>query len=511
MIYITARFHGGGPFACPVGGWTMQRWSGLGRTMDLIGRWARDRRGNVAMILALGLPILVVLGGAAVDMNRQITARNHAQGAADAAALSASSSRQLDRSRLHDVATDYLDANLNLDLLQGAPDIEVGLETDTRVRIDLAGSVNTVFLGLIGINQLPVKVTSTAERGTVEEIELVLVLDNTWSMEATDEFGVKRINALKSAAGSLVDGLLETEDGTVRIGVVPYADYVTVGTQYRGASWLDVPADRTIQHAAGSWTEQTRRECTYGPWKRCTRYVDGLAETYDCRDEVCRDVPLEQPRVHSYPARTSYERWYGCVGSPRNGNARLSDNPSSKYPGFLSDQDRCPRPLTRLTERRATVIAALNGMVTQTGGHRPRTYIPGGLLWAINVLSPTHPFDDGQVYDPDNRNPRKIMVLMTDGENTMRYNPSNGRHENNDHPPHLAQTDRDTAALCTYAKGLNIEVYTVAMAVDDADAVKMLRDCATDAEKAFEARDSAGLAGAFADIGASIYRVRLVD
>jgi len=64
--------------------------AGWGRNLKgFAGRFARARRGNVAMIFALSLPplILMTLGG--VDIHRASTVRVNLQDALDAAALAA--------------------------------------------------------------------------------------------------------------------------------------------------------------------------------------------------------------------------------------------------------------------------------------------------------------------------------------------------------------------------------------------------------------------------------------
>ena len=105
------------------------------------------------------------------------------------------------------------------------------------------------------------------------------------------------------------------------------------------------------------------------------------------------------------------------------------------------------------------------------------------------------------------------MVLMTYGVNTMTYRPNGtryGQHISTTAPGQIKQTNDDVTAICNYAKSQNIEIYTVALGVEDDASTSMLRGCASQADYFFNASDNAALAEAFDAIAASINRVRLV-
>ena len=96
---------------------------------------------------------------------------------------------------------------------------------------------------LIGVTRMPFSVSAVAVRETQGSVEVAMVLDNTWSMSMSDSSGVKKIDALKSAATNLTTKLKTSGKDQVKIGLVPYADYVNVGTNNRTRSWVSVPAD----------------------------------------------------------------------------------------------------------------------------------------------------------------------------------------------------------------------------------------------------------------------------
>lgn len=497
----------------------------------LLGGFRSDRRGNVAIIAGIVFLVLIVIGGGAIDLNRAYTARTQGQDAIDLAGVAAASTRHVDPAVLEQVARDYLAANAEIDLLEADPEITVTIETASRLDMSLKGSVRTFFMGLVGIDSLPVEVSTAVERGAVDRVELALVLDNTWSMVETDAAGVRKIDALKSAARGLVDALMTREDESVKVGVVPYADYVNIGLSRRNAAWLDVPPDSstttTTNHPEVARTcekRTTRQTCTNGAPQTCTRPgKDGVPENYNCTPRTCttNTVPEYEVCTTGTPARTTstttYVKWHGCVGSRRQGTSRLNDTGTQKYPGIMTSRTsadttpNCLTEITPLTDRKTTVTSALTAMIINRGSYQPSTYIPGGAIWGVNMLSPTAPLDEAAAYQDTNRNPRKIMVLMTDGANTMRFNAGDGTHSDTTNAAQLMATNNDTAAICTYAKSKGIEIYTVALAVNSTAARSLLEGCASSDDHYFDARDSRTLARAFADIAASIYRVRIVE
>lgn len=470
------------------------------------------------MIFALALPVLVMMVGGGIDFYRAYAARQSSQGSVDAAVLAAAASREEQLAGLERVAESFLNQNLDYRYLNREIETEVDQPVPAHLRLRFTGTVTPIFLGIIGVRELPVVVTATATRGTADKVELALVLDNTWSMSATDGTSTTRIAALKSASRLLVDELMQRNDGKVRIGVVPYGDYVNVGVANRSQPWVSVPADYQTTSARVCTKRTTeQRNCRRSPTPRtCTTVVDGISRTRDCTPQICDTVTVPEYETCSGGGTTRY-RWYGCVGSRFEGQLRLNDErPEKTYPGLLSPSQNCLTPITPLTDQKTTVVSAIQSLVVNVGGYQPQTYIPSGLIWGVNVLSPSAPMTEGAAYHSENRNPRKIMVLMTDGENTLRFEPSNGRHiapssSGTSGAQQLRATNDDTTAICAYAKAQKIEVFTVALGVASSQARNMLEDCATGSDHYFDARDTTALRAAFSSIARSINKVRLVE
>jgi len=494
-----------------------------------LARFAASTRGNVAIIFALALPIVGLILGFGIDLSRHQGARNSAQNAVDAAILAAASSSAREVDALKAVVNTYLEANSDSGLKDVLPGytITVTQLSTTQVKVSLSGSIQTYFGGLFGMGSMPINVESVAERGGADGVELVMVLDNTWSMSASAG-GVSRINALKSSARILTEALMTEDVENVRIGIVPYAEYVNVGTANRSASWVSVPSDysTTWNPPARVCTQVpvTQTTCTGGVLGTCTRLRDGIPETYSCwtTPPTCVTTPVSPPRTREQctgggnPVTTHY-RWYGCVYSRHTGTLRLNNSrPDVAYRGFLGTSQNCLNPILTLTDQKQTVLNSINGLIINVGGYRPETHIPSGLIWGVNVLSPTQPFTEAQPYSEGNRAPRKILVLMTDGENTLRFNPGDGRHLTLSGNAATADaqkraTNKDTTDICIYAKSQGIEIFTVALSVNQATARTMLQNCASSANHYFDATDSQSLEQSFADIAASINAIRLVE
>lgn len=474
-------------------------------------RAGRDTSGVTAMLFAIcAVPVLLVVG-AGVDFSRVSAARTAAQSAADAAALAAASSKLDVEAAMRLVADNHANANLRETNASGSKITEFAYNGTTReVRLKITGSVKSTFMALAGWQTLPYEAEAKAVRGLNGTTELVLVLDNTWSMAGD------KLVALKAAAEDLVVQLRQDPNADVKIGVVPYADYVNVGVNNRNSGWVDVPADYSTTSARTCTTLTTRQTCTRGAARTCTRVVDGRSETYDCTPSTCTTQTVP-PYESCSGGNTTWYRWYGCVGSRRAGNLRLNDTtPSERYPGYLATSQNCLNPIVPLTSNQATVISAIRGMVVNIGGYRPSTYIPAGLIWGVNVLSPTAPFSEGAAYDPTNRRPRKVMVLMTDGENTLVFRSADGRHiapsgNATAQAAQLKQTYDDMNDICTYAKSKQIEVFTVAFDITDTTAISAMRNCASSSAHYFDAKDRQGLADAFKAIALSLQNVRITQ
>jgi Flp pilus assembly protein TadG len=477
-----------------------------------------DRSGNYGVVVAIAALPLLLSVGLATDYSRHVAAHRHLQELADGASLALASSKETNKTKLQEMADKFIISNRSGTRLENVRIASLKAGNDW-VDLKLQGDIPTTFMNLANIQTLDVRASALAERAVTGSVEVALVLDNTDSMNVDNKIG-----ALKEAADNLVEELFDAEDAEVRIGLVPYAEQINVGMHNRKASWISVPENYTTKKTTttgGYWYQPKKRTDECKRWREAgSRMVekDGVwvEERWgrSCAEWVMAEEGPKKWVPKKTKTTTMHYQWHGCIGARISGSKLVLDDqsPSVKYPGLLStggaNRRKCLTEILPLTDKENIVRKAVKDMITSRPGYTPQTYIPGGVIWGLNLLSPTAPLDEGAAYDLANRKPRKVMVVMTDGLNTRRVNMSNG-----DYAPANAlqrlQTNADTKTVCDYAKAQKIEIFTVAFKVDDPVAKAMLLDCATSSGHYYDASDPDKLLAAFAGIGQSLRQVRL--
>ncbi len=342
---------------------------------------------------------------------------------------------------------------------------------------------------IFGNRDLEVTVTAEAEIAD-NPVEIALVLDNTGSMEGD------KLAALNTAAKDLIDKAFETPgaDQNVKISIVPFAEYVNVGQANRNAPWMSVGLD-------GSSTQNVCEDiepATVVPG-RCqdvdVNYDDDGKKKKKKKNQC--DYTYGPP-VNQCSDVTTTTAWNGCAGSRAYPLNVQDGSYSSKVPGVLDVS--CHGEITPLTNQKDTAKTAIDAMWASGN-----TYLPAGLIWGLATLSSEAPYNQAQTAVNGNK-VRKIMVLMTDGENTI--SPSgaaDGRHDATD----TAQANMYTSELCTNIKAAKVEIYTVAFEVNDPTIKQILEDCASASNKYFDAANASDLSVAFEKIAADFAPLRL--
>ncbi len=198
------------------------------------GFW-KNTNGNISIMLGLAMVPVMLGAGAAIDFGRASYARTVLQGAADAAAIAGATSKDKSVAKLQAIVEEYLAANNAGQAVQYMTKIVQNTDSKTGTyNVIVEGSLPTSFMAVAGIKTIDVGVRSQVNIGT-QTLEIALVLDNTGSMAGS------KIANLKTSAISLVD-IVEKEtsgNGDTKIAVVPFAEYVNVGTSVGSPSWLD--------------------------------------------------------------------------------------------------------------------------------------------------------------------------------------------------------------------------------------------------------------------------------
>ncbi|MCX7356859.1 MAG: pilus assembly protein [Alphaproteobacteria bacterium] len=204
----------------------------------------------------------------------------------------------------------------------------------------------------------------------------------------------------------------------------------------------------------------------------------------------------------------------------------------------------CPTPIVPLTSDEGVVQTNIAAMRHWSGGG---TNQAEGLAWGWRVLSPGAPFTEGEPFNSARDNVRKVIVLMSDGENTnvgsdvvmssdySAYNhlglwrdyasggllnqliggilrgilPPQYRRNINSSSSYVTYVNNREAALCTNIKNAGIEIYTVIFRETDQATENLMRNCATSTSHFYRANNAAELARAFDAIGTGIGALRL--
>lgn len=201
---------------------------------DFAGRLAGETRGNVAMLFALSVPVLILMTVGGVDIHRASTVRVNLQDALDAAALAAARSPYVDNVDIQRVGMAALKANLkaypNITLREA--DTTFVLQDEVVVadsKVDVKTLVANIFLppyGKFMDDYLPVGAHSEVDRSS-RNLEVALVVDITGSMAG------ERITALKTAAKELVDIVVQPLQTPYysKMALVPYSMAVNLGSR----------------------------------------------------------------------------------------------------------------------------------------------------------------------------------------------------------------------------------------------------------------------------------------
>ncbi len=455
----------------------------------MFSRFKANCTGNVSIMLALSVVPIFVGAGAAIDFVQVNHVQTVLQGAADAAVIAGAASKKTDVGELKVIVEDYLAANGAQDVMSQVDSIVPLLDPVKRTfSVQIKGKRRTSLMHLVGINTVDVGAYSETNLGG-DGLEVAMVLDVTGSMNAEG-----RLPALKTAASAFIDTMMDAEaaGAYVRVGVVPFAEYVNVGLGARNEPWMNVPPDttKTENQCWNTYPSAVSSNC------RIESYiadVDGVPTPtttnvcdwdYGAPEPVCKDVDVTA-------------KWFGCVGSRNDPLDENIGTPSSPYPG-LQNTD-CNAEIATLTNDETKLKNTISNLVGSGN-----TYIPAGLLWGWNLVDNNAPLTGAKsAAEIKDMGGTKAIVLMTDGDNTRSA----------DYPYHWGtdgdKADIKVAEICKNIKKDDIVIYTVSFMVKDADTVNMLEKCASDTGKALTADNAMQLSKAFEDIAASMLALRL--
>lgn len=494
-------------------------------TMKSIKSYLKNTSGQFSIMFAICSTVLVGGVGAAIDLTNQVKTKTELQNVSDAAAIMVMKSDARSQDQVNSLVDAYIDQHFAPGI---ADDIQIieATKTSSDAFIKLGYDAPTFFGGFFGVSNLKIETASTVNIN-VRNLDIALVLDNTGSMRG------RKLRALKDASNELVDILYENPDArrTTQIGLVPFASWVNVGKDNLDPSWVDFNG-RSDQNDI-YFDQQVNR---FDLLRTLDKEFDGCVENrlppYDVDDTAPNPgnpETLFQPAFH--PDMSDIDsNVYSYVTDNQSGDhwSRLRD--ASKYnfvlrpsiDGPVQRADRsCDerRALTPLTNNESTIRRGIRNMVAEGW-----TNIANGATWGFRVLSPNAPFTQGRPYD----DPRttKAMVILTDGIQTM--GGSRGSSFSSGYGPFgflgeparrgeerlvgsnvKEALDRKLIETCAAAKAKDIVVYSITFELTDTGTQDIMRQCASDPGKYFDARNSSELTPVFKEIAGSLSDLRI--
>jgi len=441
-----------------------------------LNNYYNDEKGSMAVITALCLFTILLGVAVALDFSAMTQKKQLLQDTADAAVLTAAVSGSTNSEELKQIAQDSAAGHIKssieyeLDLTLSGSDILVTIDTDHEM----------MLMNIFGHDTKPVSVEAGSAIGLGQKINIALALDTTGSMAGS------RFNAMTDATEDLIDIVdgADANRGLAKISLVPFSDYVRIDTGFRNANWLDVPPDRV---STGQYLDE--------------------ANSVNCRPVGSGETATTECDSYAYITTTDTISWVGCMGSRPNGDNETLGFNNSRYKGLAGGGcDERYNIITPLTDDFSQLKSNINDY-TMVG----RTYIPAGLNWAWRTLEEADSFTNERLDDDETQ---KIIILMSDGSNTVS---TNGTVDGWDGLFHWLMNEDDdrekadelTRNFCQSIKADGIRLITVAYEVTDSDTRELMQNCASAGSDYYDATNASQLVTAFKKIGNGLKTVRL--
>ncbi len=455
-------------------------------------RFLHDESGALTPLMLVLMVGIVLTTGFALDLLRQESENADLQDALDRGVLAATSLTQTVDAQ--QVVGDYLKTRMvTATPVQWGVAVQGGLNY-RRIDASATYDMNTIFMRLAGLGDLPVTVNTAAEQG-VPNVEISLVLDISGSMAREYSGGTsqKRLDVLKTAATNFIDTVL-TPDSTSRtkISLIPFSGQVNAGPLF--------------DHFASSRVHN---------YSSCIEFFDS-----DMDSTVL-------PGFGTRP-QTPHFQWFRFEG----------------YYGNQAEWGWCPsdkQGMIPYSNDAAALKARINGFVGHDG-----TGTQNGLKWGLGLLNPAaKPVMDALiadgVVDPQfaggpgaygDKNVLKVVVLMTDGNIRYQQRPKAQYYDSASERSYWAShylsssyatlrySSQRTAdenfrtqqflQLCNEAKAEGVVVFTIGFDVAaTSDAFNEMLSCASSPGHFYHV-EGLDLISAFDQIAATITKLRLV-
>ncbi|WP_187429598.1 hypothetical protein ROLI_024990 [Roseobacter fucihabitans] len=358
----------------------------------------RAEDGVLTLFTIFMMFMLLMVCGIAVDLMRNEMERVKVQNTLDRAILAAADLQQTLDPQV--VVTDYFE-KAGISEYLGAVTVTPGdnLPTNYFRTVSASARARTAspYMAMTGVNDLPLYVSGRAEE-VVSNLEISLVLDVSGSMNSNS-----RLVNLKKAAKDFVDQVVNNSlDGRMAISIIPYATQVSIPDNV--ADVFD---------------------------------LEGINAHSNCINFTADDFDTAAMRLPSpeagAPAVTPYERTMHF--DPWTYRSALSQGDGR----YANPHALVSRPVCEANDAREILVLQKDRDILKNYidalTARGNTSIDIGMKWGTALLDPSlQPLVDDLITDNtvsaqfdarpapyDSDEYLKVIVLMTDGENTSQY------------------------------------------------------------------------------------------
>ncbi len=441
-------------------------------------KYIRNHSGAIAPMFGLMAPLLFAAVGGAIDVSHGYLIKQRLTHALDAATLAAAASAK--DGDVKAKVEQFLKLNYPIEKIGRVYDIDayvVGDEVYANAKVDF----QTYFIHLIGIDEFDVYVDTTVER-EVQGIEVVLVLDVTGSMS-------QEIGELEDSVTMFVNRLCGTScPDNVKIGYVPFSTSVNVGPyglgeddegNYYGDAFVNNPTGRDFNQSH------------YDQWHGCV-----LAD-FDEDTNGLFGGNWDMYRNKQVYGTSSYYYNYESYSHYNYGNR--------KYYYFNHNSNCNKTYITPLTSDKTRLLDKVDFYASGN------TLGNVGMVWGLRVLLPDFPFEEGAPWEDTLT--KRVIVMMTDGENTMPGGSSgySAYGTTSEHSVRKSDLDDKFSETCEHAKNdLGVNVYTITFSNGvDAYTEQLFEDCASSAGNYYDVDEAADLAEVYDKIAKELANLHI--
>ncbi len=297
-------------------------------------RLRKDQSGATALVIGLAIIPLVMAAGAGVDYGNWVAVNSRLQAATDAAALAAGRAMNKTEEERRQIANDYFHSNFGQPKNSGVPSMTMVLDELGNINVTGEVTVKNYLSAVAGFTETKIAAASQVRKAS-EGLEIVLVFDNTGSMGQ-----LNRLNTLKKAANDFVEILFngKTENPGLKIGVVPFSQFVNVGPDKATAFWVDTGGLNTQSHANfldPAWHNWTAWQAVNDKqknlsWPGCVESRAGAMSIDDTTPDTNNgDTLFPPPSPRTNPARYQTARPATCGTAPAPTAATRPTRPST--------------------------------------------------------------------------------------------------------------------------------------------------------------------------------------